>query len=112
VQNIGNEFVLKLYSQYNDCIDFYRFQKTQNGWKVTTPERGIVESGKNGMDGIRMSLEHVLMSYPVDLGGYLYSIWELSQEENTIKVQESFDELGAWLSTNEINKPKFFKAYD
>jgi hypothetical protein len=112
LKNVGTNFVLKIYSSYKDDLEDYKFQKTQSGWKITTYELGEIESGKNGIEGIQMSLEQKFMSYPVDLGGYLYTIWELSQEKKPIEVQESFDELGEWLSNTERNRPKFYNGYE
>jgi hypothetical protein len=107
MKNIGKRFELKVYSQLHNQKESFGFLKTKNGWVISSGWYGEVESHANGSPGIVFPLEVNLVSYPVNLGGFLIGIWKASNTESTTEVQERFDELGEWISTTEENRPYY-----
>ncbi|MBK5482141.1 hypothetical protein JFV29_09415 [Peribacillus sp. TH16] len=107
MNNIGEDFKLRVHSNRWGHYDNYTLIKKENGWTVITMKIHGDEGDKLGSPAIEKAFDRESFSYPNDLGYFLSHIWDASETKTKEEVQKYFDELGEWISTTEKTKPNF-----
>lgn len=106
-QTVGQNFKLGVYTSRWGHRDNYLLTRTKDGWNI---EFGAYhgECGKDGSPVLNEILRHDSVSYPQDIGHYMYAIWDraMSAGLSCEKVQSLLDELGDWISQTEQSAPK------
>lgn len=104
---IGETFELKVFSTRWGHHDTYRLTRTDEGWEVRFHSIGG-RCNKRGEPYLFENLEHDLIEYPHDLGGWLEWLWMQAHDRGlgTAQVQQALTELTDWVEAVEKAAPR------
>jgi len=105
-QTLGEEFTFSVYTKRWGHEDKYSMKRTKTGWTVS--HFGIQgDCNKEGFPYLFKNLDQDFVSYPRDLGSYVWSIWETAERGLTkAEVQALITQVANWVSQCERTKPK------
>ena len=105
---IGEKFTLKIYTRRWGHYDHYFMTRTETGWNFQ--DMLIANSGdceKVGSPNLFRALDHDSVCYPKQIDCFFEYLWEQASDGLTAQeVQDSFDMIGEWISSCEMNTPR------
>ena len=102
-----------VFSRRWDRFEVYEINRTESGWQFEHHPSIHGECDKSGHPFLFIALDHDLISYPADLGGYIEYLWNGSANHDERWIQERLNELSQWIKTVDKSSPasEFWYSY-
>ncbi len=103
------ELKLKVYTRRQGHDDTYTITQNAKGWLVSNGNAHRGQSDNTGAPVLYSAFGQDLVSYPVNIGDYLESLWDHIQSKKVRQdeAQEYMDLVSQWLEATEKSKPKY-----